>query len=417
MPGVGPITIFDKSALESLNPDESVWFDCFYLSNITPLFYVETLADLRKKMRDGRTPEQVVGNIANKMPELGTALNVHHHALCVSDLMGLRVRMERYPVVGGARSVTTGNGLGIVIERPPEMEAFERWQKGEFLDVERLYAKAWRQDLASVDLNAIVRNLGLSAPIRADAAEVKSWADSVVAGHRNRFGTLKASLEILGVPENFWRPILARWKSAGGPPLKEFAPYAAHVFAVDLFFVFALAAGVISANRPSNMVDIAYLYYLPFCMVFVSGDKLHQRIVPHFIGKDQDFVWAPDLKTDLAKLDLHFSSFPEEVKAEGLFKFASWPPEQTEFLTTRLWDRHLPDWRTIASAPRTPDSAEEHGKLITWLDEIDVALPASKAVGVDEARFMKTERYVRPSKGKWRILPPDVENATSGDDS
>jgi len=415
MPGVGPITIFDKSALESLNPDESVWLDCFYLSNITPLFYVETLADLYKKMRGGRTVEQIVGNIANKVPELGTALNLHHYTLCVSDLIGQRVRMERYPVVGGARCVATGNGLGIVIERPPEMEAFERWQKSEFAEVERLYAKAWRRGLDSVDLNAIVQNLGLAAPIRADAAEIKSWADSVVAGRRNRFGTLKASLEILGVPETFRPTILARWKSAGGPPLNEFAPYAAHVLAVDLFFVFGLAAGVISANRASNMVDIAYLYYLPFCMVFVSGDKLHRRIVPHFIRKDQDFVWAPDLKADLAKLDSHFSSFPEEVKAKGLFKFAGWPPEQTEFLTTRLWDRHLPDWRRIASAPRTPDSAEEHGKLIAWLDEIDAARPASKAVGVDEARFMKTERYVRASKGKWRILPPGVENATSGD--
>ena len=44
----GPILIFDKSALESLNVDESVWLDNFYLMNITPLFYVETLADLEK---------------------------------------------------------------------------------------------------------------------------------------------------------------------------------------------------------------------------------------------------------------------------------------------------------------------------------------------------------------------------------
>jgi hypothetical protein len=28
IPGFGPIAIFDKSALESFNPDEAVWFDC-----------------------------------------------------------------------------------------------------------------------------------------------------------------------------------------------------------------------------------------------------------------------------------------------------------------------------------------------------------------------------------------------------
>ncbi len=42
------------------------------------LFYVETLADLNKQMRAGRTPEQVVGNIAFKTPVIASELNVHH---------------------------------------------------------------------------------------------------------------------------------------------------------------------------------------------------------------------------------------------------------------------------------------------------------------------------------------------------
>jgi hypothetical protein len=46
----GPILIFDKSTLESLSVDEAVLMDNFYLSNITPIFFVECLADLEKKM-------------------------------------------------------------------------------------------------------------------------------------------------------------------------------------------------------------------------------------------------------------------------------------------------------------------------------------------------------------------------------
>jgi len=38
--------LFDKSALQGLSLDESVWFDAFFYPNITPLFFVETLADL-----------------------------------------------------------------------------------------------------------------------------------------------------------------------------------------------------------------------------------------------------------------------------------------------------------------------------------------------------------------------------------
>ena len=52
---MGPIIIFDKSTLESLNPDEAMWLDHFFLSNITPLFFIETLPDLEKKVRIGRS--------------------------------------------------------------------------------------------------------------------------------------------------------------------------------------------------------------------------------------------------------------------------------------------------------------------------------------------------------------------------
>jgi hypothetical protein len=47
-----------KSFLQSLSVDESVWFDHFFIPNICPLFYVETLADLEKSVREGRTPER-----------------------------------------------------------------------------------------------------------------------------------------------------------------------------------------------------------------------------------------------------------------------------------------------------------------------------------------------------------------------
>ena len=47
VPG-GPILVFDKSALQSFSADESVLFDNFYPPVVTPLFFVETLAELDK---------------------------------------------------------------------------------------------------------------------------------------------------------------------------------------------------------------------------------------------------------------------------------------------------------------------------------------------------------------------------------
>ena len=106
-----------------------------------------------------------------------------------------------------------------------------------------------------------------------------------------------------------------------------------------------LASDLISRDRPTNKVDLAYLYYLPFCRVFTSSDKLHERTVSLFMRDNQTFVRGDDLKADLAKLDAHYSALPDEVKASGLHRFASNPPDDTSFLVTRLWDLYMPKWR------------------------------------------------------------------------
>lgn len=49
----GPSLIFDKSSLESLNIHEAALMDNFYMSTITPLFFVECLADLEKQLKSG----------------------------------------------------------------------------------------------------------------------------------------------------------------------------------------------------------------------------------------------------------------------------------------------------------------------------------------------------------------------------
>jgi hypothetical protein len=143
MPGAGPILLFDKSVLQSLCIDEAVWFDTFYFPCITPVFFTETLADLEKEVQKGRTPEDVVGNLAEKTP-IGGAINVYHHTLSVNELLGRTVELRHVPVVPGGNPVNAPNGRrAVVYDTPPEAAALSRWQEHEFLDVERRFAKAW----------------------------------------------------------------------------------------------------------------------------------------------------------------------------------------------------------------------------------------------------------------------------------
>src|SRR5216110_1564768 len=148
----GPVALFDKSFLQSLSLDESVFFDHFFLPVICPLFYVETLADLEKSVREGRTPEQEVGVIADKVPEVSGWPCAYHLDLGVANLMGANVPLDgRVPTRGG-RPVRVDGKSGFAHSEPPEAKAFSRWQKREFLYVERQFAQSWRAALARMDL-------------------------------------------------------------------------------------------------------------------------------------------------------------------------------------------------------------------------------------------------------------------------
>lgn len=143
---MGPTILFDKSTLQSLGVDEAVWFDAFYSPVITPLFFVETLADLEKEVGKGRSPEQVVGNLAEKT-STGANTNVHHATIYVNELLGASVEMRRVPLIPGGEPVVSGGRKGVVIKQPPEVAALHRWEAGQFLEVEREFARAWRKAL------------------------------------------------------------------------------------------------------------------------------------------------------------------------------------------------------------------------------------------------------------------------------
>lgn len=148
---------------------------------------------------------------------------------------------------------------------------------------------------------------------------------------------------MLRVPRAPRGPIFLRWLDSGAPPIAVFAPYAAYVATVQLFFQLAVSLDLISGDRPSNAADIAYLYYLPFCMVFTSGDKLHAKTVPLFLRSNQVFQPGMELKADLQRLDEYFSAQPADVLARGVIHFE--PPFDGDYVTTKLWKQFLPGWR------------------------------------------------------------------------
>jgi hypothetical protein len=411
---MGPIIIFDKSTLESLSPDEAMWLDNFYLANITPLFFVETLADLEKNMRSGRTPEKVVGSLAYKTPDMHSKPNTHHSLLLEAELMaGHKIDMEYgRPHITGGKVTELDGKTGVIFQPSPEEEALSRWEKYDFIALERLFAKRWRKELSNIDLEKNYKLFQKFFPLGKPKifADVKQFVDFYINGP-DQETVLVFGLTLIGVSLSAQDEILARWRAQGKTPIHEFAPYFTHVYSVDLFFNFGVAADLIGRNRPSNKIDIAYLYYLPFCMVFTSNDHLHAKIVPFFLRENQTFISGRDLKADLGKLDKFYDDYPDDVKEQGVTSFAIYPPKDSSFLTAQLWDKHMsPTWRDRDPTfkPRT-DSAFAQ-KIAEEMRQPEKAPPISNGTtfSLDDADHIIIRRSVRARKGKWSRFSPEV---------
>ena len=409
---MGPTVLFDKSFLQSLKMDESVWFDHFFISVVCPIFYVETLADL-KNPGGARAPEKEVRIIADKFPVMHCAPTPHHWAMAVGDLLGNHVPMTgQTPMVGG-RQVKAGGLKGVVFEESEEAKAFSRWQAKEFSAIEHEFAREWRRRLESADLRRMAdefREVGILKGRCKTLTDAKARADAIVTATDNTFETLRLVGCVLEVGQDIRNEIMNRWLNANIPSLTHFAPYAAHVLTVETFFRLAVEYGLISPDRRSNCVDIAYLYYLPFCHVFVSSDKLHRKCVREFLREDQNFIWGPDLKRDLSKLDKHYSALPDSEKKKGLMTIAPHPPMESESVVLKLWERHL---------GRSPDAATEQTTLELNRERANILKNVIDAPSVpqDEAGFdpqtpdvMSIEHKVPQKKGSWWLLPHDIES-------
>ncbi len=214
---MGPYLIFDKSFLESLTEDESVWLENFFFPNITPIFYVETLADLEKKYKPGRavrTPEDIVKEVAKKTPIMGSVSAMHHQRLVVGNLLGQEVEMTTHhrPIIGGGDYKVSSDGkVSVDFEQFPEFAALERWKKYDFREIEREVAVHWRQALSMPNFESMIAIVKAETPKGLDfsgLSDVKKYVDEAIRSRYSQF--IYFTFALLDIPEQYRRRILKR---------------------------------------------------------------------------------------------------------------------------------------------------------------------------------------------------------------
>lgn len=409
---MGPITLFDKSFLEMLSVDQAAIFDGLFSANICPVFVTEALADLSKEPPGKRTPDKIVMDMANKAPAMHSYPNAEHTSLCISELLGAHIRMQGHPVSMGGRLVMDNGMLSLVRDNAEELEAFNRWQKGQFRSVEREFATVWRKRLHAVDHREVAKLARKALTIESrpkNEAEAFRISREAVSATRGRFEHLSVAFALLGLPPKAFKPIRERWVRLGRPPLTTFAPYTAFCLHLEVFWHVCVEKLLISPDRASNRTDMAYLFYLPFCQVFVSQDKLHWRVAQLFMGPDQQLIRGENLKADLMLLDSYYSALPEDVRREGLFRLTSSPPPDDAYLTTRIWKAAGVTVRERKPAPPTDPElvANIKAKIRGMVNAPTVSSPRDYRPEQLEQAAIK--RLIPRRIGKWDILPLDFE--------
>lgn len=414
---MGPNLLFDKSFLQSLNIDEAVILDQLFSCLVTPLFFAETLGSLAKESDRQRSPEAIVASLAEKTPVAHSYVNAFHSRLIFHELLGMDVEMARRPAIAGGVPVTVEGEAGIVYDKSPEVEAFERWQLGHFSAVERIIASAWRSQLGTIDLPGIAQ--AFKSMLKKEARpktheQAKTLAQAIIDAPGHSYKGLILACSLLELPPETLGKVVKVWKARGRKRFSEFAPYAAHCLLVDLYFYLALSNGLISDQRASNRIDIGYLYYLPFANLFVSGDRLHRTAAELFLGDKQTFVWAPDLKADLNRLNSRYLALPEEVRDGGLFTLVSEPPVDDDGLVAQLWDMARPGWREPKPVPvmskAQSDDVIRRGK--SYIEAAKGGVPDQFPKGFPDQRNLNAliiQRHIPRVRGSWRMFSKEVE--------
>ncbi len=128
---------------------------------------------------------------------------------------------------------------------------------------------------------------------------------------------------------------------------------------------------------------------------------------------NQSFIWADDLKKSLSEIDTEFSKLPDAIKIQGIYRIASYPPDNIKTVVSEMWDKYCGLWRKHKNAKEidTPRDSEQDKKLIEQLNSQEknsVPVPPDFQMDDREPDHIMFKRKVRIRKGKWSILPPEA---------
>lgn len=367
---MGPIIILDKSAFQAFSRREHLFLDIYFMENLTPILGLELLADLQKQGRGSKTAEEKVAELAAKFGGSGPATNIDYRTLSFNSLLGNNFPLAGRIIPQNQRPVRGPDGSrGMFIDLSPLNRAILRWSCGKFEEFEHDFAGYWRVSTRDLDPDAFSSQLDSNHVVLPKAntlQEVQHNADTLLTTITLQEVWLSWLLTQLSLPKKYEQAIWIRWKRHPAIFLKNFSPYSWHCLRVLLMLIIATRYKLVTWD-PTNLLDIQYLYYLPFCMVFASDDHIHCALGPLLLRPDQSFVIGRTLKEDLRRLADYREGLTDRERQELEFALGSHPPPARGSVVHELWKKHCLPWRPGSGNTISSLSENDRQEATQWV--------------------------------------------------
>lgn len=385
--------VLDKSTFQSLSFDELFRLSCYYKHIITPVLTMEILGDLKKEAQEGKTPPaDRVKDFAKKLFPMESVVNLHYKVLLKGDLLGNPISFDGRPHVGIKKAVASESGMrGYLIEETEEEKSIYKWKEGNFTEADHELSALWRMTTTQEDLlKRLKESLNPDVARKfANFQELYKFVTENITSPVTQEFLLISILQNYDVDATDSVQIFGRWNQEGKPLIKDFAPYAFHCLKVDALFLFGLTSGLIG-TRPTNRVDLEYLYYLPFGNVFTSNDKVHKNLVPLLLQDYQKFITGPELKEDFKNIVAYLNN----LEIEERIKFKNVPPIIESSITFQLWKEFFnypqkSNWNRDISEKEKEMMKEKINEFERALDGESINLESS-----EDAEFIIRKSYL-----------------------
>ena len=366
---MGPILTFDKSFLQMLSPDEVDELDLQFKIFVTPILISEILADLKHPSpRPGRVPEDMVRALAKKMVSNPGIMQAHFRTLALGELSG---RMS-FPMVGSIivdpsapNVMMTKDGHGVIYDSRQDREMWGAWATGNFSKTDEYLASRWREQITQIDMKEIAEFwtdfCAKYLPNARSIADVISGIDELISKPSESKYLLSMIYHFTEAPRAICHLSMALANADLLPNVRAWAPYCVSVTRLSMVLCCCLALKFVT-SRPTNVLDLQYLFYAPFGMVFVSHDRLQRDLWPATTTQ-ASFVWGDELKEDLHRYVQARQEWKDARKEGGQFLSYTEHFTSQDSIIVRLHEKHL-------LQPQSPRSTGPLGKFEDLPEEV-----------------------------------------------